>query len=147
MPIIPGVDVDYSGSPRIITIPISLTEISMQDLHDTLRDIEDFPTNMKFSPLIDSEGKKPVNVAQTEFTGITVTLQNALLKFADRPGPSTILCVASGGNLTATDAVGTFVYPVAPSTFVSPSISQSSSPTSLDIDALTPSKLFAILNM
>ncbi len=135
MPIIPGVDVDFSGSPRIITIPEPLATVTIQDLHDTLRDVEDFPTNMRFPPLVSSAGKEVLGAGKA--VGITSTLLDALLAFAARSGPSYVQCVVSGGNLVAKDIGGNPVFPVDPTAFTSVTIAQSSSPTSLDIGALT----------
>ena len=66
---------------------------------------------------MDAEGKAPTVPGET--TGITLKLRNALLKFADRPGPTWVICQVLGGNLTAIDAVGDNMYPLAPSAFVS----------------------------
>lgn len=149
MPIIPGVSADYSLtlSPyRIITVPIPIVDISIQDLHDTLRDIEDNPLNNRYSPLIKSEGKQGL-FGPGEFVGITAILQQTVLSFAARPGPDPTRCIVSGGNLTAIDEVGGKLFPVFETLFTSVIIAQSSSPTSLDLNALTATELFTILNI
>lgn len=87
MPIISGVTVDFKSSPRIITIPIPIVQISIQDLHDTLIDIEDNINNLIFPKLIDSSGKE--NLGGGVFVGVSSTLQNARLAFAARDIPAT----------------------------------------------------------
>ena len=107
--------VDYSVSPRIITIAAPSAEISIQDLHDSLRAIEDEPTNMGYDILVRSAGKEDLGGGVT--VGITATLQNAKLAFEARPGPVYAQCSISGGNLVAVDANQAAISPVEPTAF------------------------------
>ena len=70
-----GADVviDYTRSPRIATVLDPSTEITAQDLHDTLRDREDDAENQSYPILIDSAGKEPLGGGVS--VGITATLQ------------------------------------------------------------------------
>jgi len=95
---IPGVIVRFDTSPRIILIPAPLTEITIQDLHDTCTDLSDDPVNTAFAHLIESAGKE--NLGGSTSVGITATLQNAQVAFEER---RTIL---SSGTASATDATG-----------------------------------------
>ena len=110
MAVISGVTVDFSVSPRIITVPDTLSTISIQDLHDTLRTIEDEPTNMGYDHLTDSVGKADLGGGIQ--TSITMTLQNAKLAFADRAGPGFVQCTVTGGNLVAVDANQASIDPI-----------------------------------
>lgn len=142
MSIITGVTVDFATSPRIITIPIPITLVTLQDLHDTLRDIEDEPNVIQYLHLIDSAGKE--NLGGGLAVGITSTLQNAKVAFAARPGPTTIQCILRGGNLVAVDSVGADLDPVEPTAFTQVVRELSSSGVSLDIGALTLAQFVAL---
>lgn len=140
---IAGVTVDFIVSPRIITIPTPLVGFSIQDLHDTLTDIEDDPHNgMQYDRLIRSAGKE--SLGGGVFVGITATLLNALVAFAARPGPAFIQCIVSGGNLGALDSNGDPIDPIQPTAFTQVVLAQSSSATSLDIGALTMAQFIAL---
>lgn len=56
MSIISGVTVDWSLSPRIMTIPIPIIKVNIEDLQDTLLDIEDGVEGMAFPHLRDTSG-------------------------------------------------------------------------------------------
>jgi len=142
MSIIAGVTVDFVASPRIITIPIPITLVTLQDLHDTLRDIEDEPNVIQYPHLIDSAGKE--NLGGGLAVGITSTLQNAKLAFAARLGPNTIQCILRGGNLVAIDDMGADLDPIEPTAFTQVVRELSSASTSLDIGVLTTGKFLAL---
>lgn len=135
MPVIPGVTVDFVSSPRIITVPEPIADISVQDLHDTIRDLEDEPNAMQYPHLIDSAGKEDLGGGVA--VGITSTLQNAQLAFAARLGPTYIQCIVSGGNIVAVDANGDPISPIFPTAFTQVVIAASSSAVSTDVGALT----------
>lgn len=121
------VTIDFSVSPRLIKIALPSTTITIQDLHDTLRTIEAEVFNMSFLKLINSAGKEPVGGGV--LVGITATLQDALIEFAARPGPTTIQCTVSGGNLVAVDDLGATIDPISPTAFTQVVIAQSASAT------------------
>lgn len=142
MAIIDGVTIDFMADPRIITIPIALTEVTVQDLHDTLSDIEDEPSAMQYENLVSSGGKEPLGAGK--FVGITMTLQNAKIAFAARGGPSYIQCIITGGNTVAVDSIGDPLDPIEPTAFTQVVIEQSASPTLLDDGALTLAQFIAL---
>ncbi|KKN96838.1 hypothetical protein LCGC14_0164820 [marine sediment metagenome] len=138
-----GITVDFTLSPRIITVPVPLVEISVQDLHDTLTNIEDDPHNgMQYDRLIRSAGKE--SLGGSIAVGITATLLNAKLAFAARGGPTFIQCLVSGGNLVAVDDVGAPISAIEPTAFTQVVTAASSSATSLDIGALTVAQFLAL---
>jgi len=70
-------------SPRIIEILSPTTDISVQEIVDTLRDWED--DNLSYERLISAAGKENLGGGVT--VGITATLQNARLMFSGRTVP------------------------------------------------------------
>ena len=120
--------VNWEVSPRIITVAAPSTTITIQDLHDTCRDIEDnLPESTPFDHLIDSAGKEPLGGGV--LVGITATLQNAKLAFEARLGPDFVSCTVSGGNLVAVDANGDNMDPIQTTAYTQVTIAQSSSAT------------------
>ncbi len=128
------ITIDWSVSPRLITILSPSVLITIQDLVDTLRDQEDEMINLTYSRLINAAGKEPLGGGVS--VGITATLQNALLQFQDRPGPNWILCNITGGNLVAVDSGGNPIDPRQPTAFVTIDRTASSSATLQDSEAL-----------
>ena len=113
--------VDFDVSPRIVEIALPSTTITIQDLYDTLRTIEARLFNLNFPALIDnirSTGKQ--TLSGTKQLGLTVTLRNARVMFADRPGPSHSNTEIVDGNLVSTDGVEppTFIDPIEPAAFI-----------------------------
>lgn len=90
--------VDFTVNPRIITVLAPSTEITIQDLHDTLREIEDDVFNLKEPILISSAGKEALGGGV--LVGITATLQDAQLAFETRTDR------LSTGSVTTQDTVG-----------------------------------------
>jgi len=128
------ISVDWSASPRIITVAkngAASEALTIQDLHDTVRDLEDeLPAGMSYPHLINSAGKE--SLGGGTFVGITVALQNAKLAFEARGGPSFTTCVVSGGNITAVDENGSSIDPIQTTDYTQVVISQSSSPTLIE---------------
>ncbi len=92
------ITVDYFLSPRIIRVAAPSVELTIQDLHDTLTDIEQQPQNIVYTKLIVTEGKQPLGGSVV--VGLTATLQNALVAFDARKTS------ASSGTVTSTDVTG-----------------------------------------
>ncbi len=115
------VTVDFDANPRIVEIAAPSTTINIQDLYDTLRTIESRIDNLNRPNLVDNirtAGKQTLSAVKQ--VGITIALNNALLKFADRAGPSHTNMEITDGNLVAIDS-GTppvFIDPVDPSAFI-----------------------------
>ena len=128
------ITVDFTVSPRIITVAAPSTEITIQDLHDTLRSIEALPASMDDTPLITTGGKE--NLGGGVEVGLTSTLLNAVLAFEARPGPDWVLCRISGGNLVALDANDNDIDPRYPTAFVTVDRASSSSATTQGIEEI-----------
>jgi len=104
------------------------TEITIQDLYDTCKWLEATQGGMDDPVLIEAAGKE--NLGGGVFVGLTATLQNALLAFEGRPGPTYEQCKVSGGNLVAVDDVGSYQSsPIAPTPFTQVLATNSSSAT------------------
>jgi len=90
--------VDWTLSPRIVTIESPSDEITLQDLHDTLRFQEAVNTSLDDTHLIESAGKEPLGGGV--LVGITSTLQNSQVAFESR---TTSIC---SGTATSADPNG-----------------------------------------
>lgn len=77
------ISVSWQLSPRLITVAAPSTEVTIQDLHDTLRDLEDEPHTLIYPSIISSAGKESLGGGVS--VGLTATLQNARLGFEARP--------------------------------------------------------------
>jgi len=120
--------VDYTQSPRIITLLSPYTEVTIQDLYDTMKWFEEQVFGIDEPPLIAAAGKE--NLGGGVSVGLTATLLNALLAFEARPGPSYVQCSVSGGNLVAVDDVGAYqTTPIYPTAFTQVIVTASSSAT------------------
>jgi hypothetical protein len=101
MAIIPGVTVNWALSPRIIKIPAPLTEATIEDLQDTLLDIEDSEEGINFPKLRDTSGGQALGGGVS--VGWTMQLNNAQVMFEARPDP------LSTGTVTTTNSTGTIL--------------------------------------
>lgn len=128
------ITVDWESSPRVITVLSPSTEVTIQDLVDTCRDHEDRPANMGRPYLIDAAGKEPLG--GVVYVGVTATLQNAVIAFEARLGPTWVLCKISGGNIVAVDDVGAPIDPRLPTAYITVDRSSSSSATLLEQEAI-----------
>lgn len=123
------ISVDWSVSPRIVTIASPETEVTVKDLYDTLRVLETYTNAMDEPTIVSAGGLEELGGGTS--VGLTVTLLDALLAFEDRIGPTYVQCNVSGGNLVAIDGVGTyFTTPIEPTTFTQVVVTASSSATS-----------------
>jgi hypothetical protein len=86
----------WNLSPRIILVEADSVEITIQDLYDTCRDLEDNVANMD-NPFLISAGGKEALGGQV-FVGITATLQNAQVAFEQRT-----TAVSDGSATSTTD--------------------------------------------
>jgi len=109
---IPGATVtftDYSapGTPRILNIPESAGDVTVQDAWDTLSAIAADLDNLIYDKLIDrpqSGGKNALSA--TKKVGISMVQNNVKIKFPDQPGPSWVIKRVIDGNATAIDHLG-----------------------------------------
>lgn len=90
------ISVQYNLSPRIVRVAAPSTQLSIQDLHDTLRDIEDEPINMVYPDLIRTAGKEQLGAGV--LVGLTSTLQNAKLAFDARKESVASGTITTGNN-------------------------------------------------
>lgn len=101
MPVRPDVNVDWGLSPRVITVDSPSVEITIQDLVDTLRGLEDELNELDDDSILNADGKTEIGGGNT--TGITLTLLNAKLAFEQRTVPTTT------GDATSNDVTGTIL--------------------------------------
>lgn len=102
------ITVDWSKSPRIVTVAAPSTEVILQDLHDTLRDLEDEPENLIYDSIISSAGKEALGGGVS--VGITSTLLNAKVAFEARTDHSIEgFATAINTGILLTDALADFV--------------------------------------
>lgn len=93
------VSVDWNKSPRIITVAAPSVDIIIQDLHDTLRILEERPWEGLTHPqIVDTAGKEELGGGVT--VGLTAKLVNAILAFEGRK------IATVNGTITTTDASG-----------------------------------------
>jgi hypothetical protein len=93
------ITIDWHLSPRIIRIAAPSTEVGIQDLHDTVRELEQDPNAMQYPFIISTEGKQLLGPGV--FVGLTTTLQNARIAFDARQESQ------SSGTITTADTTGT----------------------------------------
>ena len=98
------VTVYYHLDPRLIIIAAPSTEMTMQDLHDTLQDIDDEPANMSYPHLVQSAGKDDLGGGVT--VGITLTLRNAQIAFARRE------TIVTTGTVTSDSPTGAILQKI-----------------------------------
>lgn len=110
MSVLTNLVIDWTVSPRTVTVGAPDTEITLQDLVDTLRYEEARTINMIYPYLVSAAGKEALG--GNVYVGITVTLQDAKLAFEARGGPTFVQCNVSGGNLVAVDANGDDMDPI-----------------------------------
>lgn len=109
------ITVDYAQSPRIVRVAAPSTELTVQDLHDTLRGVfEEELTDLDQPELVSSAGKEDLGGGVS--VGITSTLQNAIVTFEARKTSS------ESGTVTTGDAAGVTLIDSA-ATFVTSSVS------------------------
>ncbi len=88
----------YSLSPRIITVDAPSTELTVQDLVDTIRDSEDEEINLEDRPLLSAGGKEDLGGSVS--VGTTATLLDTVISFEARK------VWTSAGTVTTGDATG-----------------------------------------
>jgi hypothetical protein len=105
--IIAGTTVDWTVSPRIITIPSPLVEVTIEDLQDTLLDLEDDEEGIIFPFLRKTSGGEALGGGVT--VGLTMEQQNARLSFAARTTPAETGTATSTGTTILVDTTALFV--------------------------------------
>jgi len=128
------ITVDWASSPRLITVLAPSTEVTIQDLVDTCRALEDDLQNLTYGSIISAAGKEQLGGGVT--VGITATLLNAVLAFQARTGPSYTQCSVSGGNLVAVDSLDAIISAISPTSFTQVLLTASSSATLQELGAI-----------
>lgn len=100
------VNTDYTPSPRVIEVEAPSTELTVQDLVDTVRVQEDAFTGLSFTKLINAAGKE--DLGGGVLVGITANLQDAQVSFEARTTPAETGTVTTGSG-AATNGLQTFV--------------------------------------
>ena len=103
------IHVDFSVSPRLVLVEDPSDQVTMQDLHDTLRNIEARPQNSDDDELVSTAGKEDLGGGVK--VGLTTTLMNAKLAFWPRQ-PSIATSTATtldASGIYLIDATASFV--------------------------------------
>lgn len=100
------VNTDYTPSPRVIEVEAPSTELTVQDLVDTVRIQEEAFSGLSFTKLIDAAGKE--DLGGGVLVGITANLQDAQVSFQARTTPAETGTVTTGSG-PATNGLQTFV--------------------------------------
>jgi hypothetical protein len=109
------ISIDWKISPRIITVAIPSTVVTCQDLYDTVKALENTPAAMPRRCIVSAGGKETLR--EGLLNGITVTMSNAKVAFAARPGPDVVQCNVTAGNLVAVDENGILMKAIQPTAF------------------------------
>lgn len=124
-------NLSYNFDTKIITVLSPANELDLQDLVNTTREVEAVQIVMDDNQIMAAGGKEPLGGGN--LVGITVSLLNGWrVAFQARPGPDTVVCTVSGGNLVAfvgPDSTTATQFPIAPTAYTAGFISQSSSAT------------------
>ena len=93
------ISVDWAQSPRIVTVASPSTSVTIQDLHDTLRRLENrFGQGLPYPSIVTTAGKEALG--GSVFVGLTMKMLNARLAFQGRKTSH------STGSITTADTVG-----------------------------------------
>ena len=96
-------------SPRIILIYAPYTQVSLQDLSDSIKNVEDEPVNLSYPYLIKTSGKE--DLGSGVYVGLTAELQNAQIAFQQRTksdSSGTVTTANSQGSILK-DSAATFI--------------------------------------
>jgi hypothetical protein len=144
------ITVNFDVSPRIITVAAPSVALTIQDLWDTLRQIEDELPYLSFDQLISTKSGGKISLGGGEFTGISLVMNNALLEFEARAGPTWAECQIQGGNIISVDSGGVIQWPINPTDYVNVAFRQSTAPGLVegldvtDADWLTRNEFIAL---
>ncbi|MEW6606076.1 MAG: hypothetical protein AB1414_01310 [bacterium] len=94
--------ITFNTPDKVIFIEKPTTEVSIQELINTIRDFEDNPEGMNVKTFINAAGKQDLGSGVK--VGITLELTNNWrIQFEARDGPDYVACKVYGGNLVATN--------------------------------------------
>jgi len=116
---------------RVVQVDSPQIEVTIQDLINQIRDYEDEIDFMSEPQIANAYGKQALGGGA--FVGITLELINDWrVAFEARPGPDTILCTVSGGNLVAINQYSN--NPIKPTAYTQVNTAQSTSPSIIQTD-------------
>jgi hypothetical protein len=133
--------------------------VGVVEIYSQSRDYESQLSNMDLPQLVKAGGKEPLGLVLgfSVFVGITMTLTDDWhVGFDDRGGPATEVADINGGNTlgqveVADDPAPTFQNPIAPTTFVTITRTNSSSATlltaNIDAQAAQVAEMWALLGL
>jgi hypothetical protein len=104
------ITIDWATSPREIRVDAASTELTAQDLYDTCQARAADLIRLEEPVLASAAGKEALGGGVS--VGITVTLQDAQVRFLVLEGGSPQPCQLSGGNVVAVDGDGGELNPV-----------------------------------
>lgn len=117
---------------KLMTVDLPDTEITMQEIHNQVREYSAELVNLSIEQMISSGGKE--DLKNGSFVGITSTLlDDWQIAFAARPGPTWVQCEIKGGNIVAENVNG----PIYNTPYVNVNYAASSSATLVSGDDLT----------
>jgi hypothetical protein len=122
------ITIDFNVSPRIITVAAPSVVLTIQDLWDTLRQFEDELPYLSFYTLLSVKSGGKISLGGGEYTGISLVLNDALVAFESRAGPTWAECQIQGGNLIAVDSSAVIMWPIEPTDYVNVAFRQSTAP-------------------
>ncbi len=123
----------YDFDARIMTVDSPFVTTTVQEMLNSIRDVEDDIANIDDDIIAVASGKQDLGGGVS--VGITLELVNDWkLAFEARGGPTELMTV-TGGNLLARDLAGDIVFPIAPTAFTAVTIAQSSSATLIGAEA------------
>ncbi len=128
------VNIDWDVSPRIIEVASPSVAITISDLVETIRSLEDQVYNMKYPYLLAAEGKLQLDASASKYTGIIAILQNAQLRFEERGGPAWTNCDVTDGILLSLDSDDAFQFPFDPQAFTNTTYEKEISPALIQTD-------------
>lgn len=103
------ISVRWDRSPRIVLVAAPSTEVIVQDLLDTLRDLEQEVRSGIYRSIVSAGGKEDLGGGVS--VGVTLTLQDAQLAFEERRTKLSTGTVTTGDTdgLILTDSAATFI--------------------------------------
>lgn len=117
---------------RLIQVDSPQTSVTIQDLLNQIRLYEEQLINLDYGHIANAYGKQ--SLGGGAYVGITLELINDWrISFEARPGPTTIACYVTGGNLVAINQYAN--NPIYPTAFTQVNIAQSTSPSIIQADA------------
>jgi len=112
---------------KLVIVPDTETEVTVQEVYDQCRDYEDLSTSMSYDELVYAEGK--TDLGGGKLIVITLFMINGWrIAFEDRAGPGLTVCQVLGGNTVGRvgDQNSTPQHPIAPTANTHVTIDQAS---------------------